>query len=609
MSMNSASDGAVQDSSGQNVYDDSWSKQMASQCNKYGRGLGSVITADAAERYGAVVTWNGPRMATAEFDGKRALVVGPSCTESALSAALVSDKLLTKRILSEAGVTTPAGRIVVSAEDAVMAQRELGRAVVVKPRYGAMGRGVTVNIGGRDELRRAYDRANVSGSEVLVEEYIQGAEYRGHGSPKECVAVFQRLLPNVIGDGSHTIIDLVAIKNETRKLNPNTMTNLIKLDDIAKEYLLRQGLSEESIPAVDETVVVRDVNGITSGGDSRECLEDVPDSVRAVTSAAIAAIPGMEWGGTDLIVRDGTAEAFVMEVNTFASISGSVFPVFGTPRDTADEVWRRIRDRTAPEASKSNVIPAILDQPVSVCSLVARRAPTGLTRIFQHMVSTRGYVTTSQGRSSYTASLQDEVLWFAGCLSKADFTRPHRMMNKQNTLRRMLRAGGVPQVQGRLISELAQLKSFVRARDETTLMIPPAGQFSDHDVRLLPEQAQVSAASIAGSSSWLVQEYPAGRRYTVIASRAGALTVIARRTAQLTNVREIQGVAELAVDAVRAVPELRWGAVQLVVPQIGTEALVEGMTNRPVFSPGDYLVAGSFDEVTDLVLDGARHGV
>lgn len=130
------------DFSTQNTYDDSWSQEMASQCTRFGRVLGSVIIADAAQRDGAEVTWIGSRMAVTVIDGRRVSVVGSSGSESALSAAVEGDKLLTKRLLDEVGVSTPSGRIATSEEDTVAAQRELGRTVVVKPRYGAMGKGV-----------------------------------------------------------------------------------------------------------------------------------------------------------------------------------------------------------------------------------------------------------------------------------------------------------------------------------------------------------------------------------------------------------------------------------------------------------------------------------
>lgn len=595
-------------SSSQNSYHDSWSQDMADQCNRHGRYLGTVVIADAAKRAGALITWHGSHTAVAEIGSQRILIVGPAGTESALSEAISTDKFLTKELLADSGVPTPAGRLVDSAEDTVLAQREIGQTVVVKPRLGVMGRGVTVNIDGDEDLRAAYDRAKGSGGGVLVEEYVEGAEYRGHGSPTECVAVFQRLLPSVTGNGRDTVADLVSAKNDVRKLNPNTMTNPIKLDDVADGFLARQGLDRSAIVPDGQNVVVRDVNGITSGGDSLGCLEEAPESVRTVTSGAIAAIPGMSWAGTDLIVREGTGEAFVMEVNSYASISGPMFPVYGTPRDVAADVWKRIHDSAVPEPERRPVALKNLDQSRQVSSLAGQDGTTGLVGLLQYLLTRRGYEIQKQGRSVYTASRDSETLWFAQCLTAADLARPHRALQRQRTLRRILRSAEIPQVPGRRVTDVDHLKSFVRDRDEMTLMIPGNGRFDHTNVRLLPARAQVTEASLAGKRSWLVQEYPAGHRYTVIASRSGALAVIGRRVAEAPVEAEVfYRIAERAVDAVRAVPELRWSAVQLVVPQMETEGdvLVEGMTADPIFSPGDYLLAGSLEDFTDLVLEGA----
>lgn len=599
---------ASPDSDSQNSYDDSWSQNMARQNTELGRNLASVTIADAAERDGAHITWNGSGIVIARKDGKRVLIVGPACTESVLSGAVVSDKMLTKQLLQAGGVPTPAGRLARSAEDTVAAQRDIGGPVVVKPRRGNMGKGVTVNIAAEKELQSAYYRAAGISDDVLVEEYIEGLEYRGHGSPTECVAVFQRLLPGVTGNGKETVAGLVEEKNKVRKLNPNTSTNPIILDDIADAVLARQGFDRESIVPRGEKIIVRDVNGITSGGDSRECLDSAPESVLRATPAAVAAVPGMEWGGTDIIVSRETGKAFVMEVNTYASISGSVFPVYGNPRDTAGEVWRRIEERAIPEGKRNDASPWIADRPLRVCSLVQRDVNTGLTRILQHMLTTRGYALQLQGGSTYMASRDTETLWFSGCCTAGDLVRPHKTLNRHRSLRRILRAHGVAQVVGRRVSDVAQLRSFVRRSDEMTLMIPNTGRFDDLSVRLLPPQAHVSEASFAGNGSWLIQEYPAGQRFTVIASRSRGVVIVGRRLSEQVSGEDILRLSDSAVDAVRAFPELRWAAVQVVVPQLDTEGkvLVEGMTTRPVFSRGDYLLAGSFGDFTDLVLEGAR---
>ena len=65
---------------------------------------------------------------------------------STIAEAIAQDKELTKKLLAAAGVPVPGGRAVTDAEDAWAAALEVGLPVVVKPKDGNHGKGVTVNI-------------------------------------------------------------------------------------------------------------------------------------------------------------------------------------------------------------------------------------------------------------------------------------------------------------------------------------------------------------------------------------------------------------------------------------------------------------------------------
>ena len=75
---------------------------------------------------------------------------------SAIAEAIAQDKELTKKLLHAAGVAVPHGRPVTDAEDAWAAAQEIGGPVVVKPRDGNQGKGISVNIRSREEVMAAY---------------------------------------------------------------------------------------------------------------------------------------------------------------------------------------------------------------------------------------------------------------------------------------------------------------------------------------------------------------------------------------------------------------------------------------------------------------------
>ncbi|MEK9803267.1 MAG: cyanophycin synthetase, partial [Curvibacter sp.] len=71
---------------------------------------------------------------------------------SAISESIAQDKELTKKLLASAGVPVPLGREITSADEAWAAAGEIGLPVVIKPKNGNQGKGVTVNITTREQL-------------------------------------------------------------------------------------------------------------------------------------------------------------------------------------------------------------------------------------------------------------------------------------------------------------------------------------------------------------------------------------------------------------------------------------------------------------------------
>ena len=122
---------------------------------------------------------------------------------SAISESIAQDKDLTKMLLDAAGVPVPLGRSVTSAEEAWEAARELGGPVVVKPRDGSQGRGVAVNIETRERVIQAFEVAEEISSEVIVERYIPGHDFRLLVVGGNLVAASRRDPPQVTGDGRH----------------------------------------------------------------------------------------------------------------------------------------------------------------------------------------------------------------------------------------------------------------------------------------------------------------------------------------------------------------------------------------------------------------------
>ncbi|WP_261623344.1 ATP-binding protein [Nesterenkonia marinintestina] len=603
-----------------NVYDDDASQEIMRQCVELGRGAGTALISAAAERDGAEVKWVGSSYAIARCGGKTVPITGSNCTESVVAAAIVLDKQLTKDLLEKAGVLVPAGREVRSEEAAVAAQAELGVPVVVKPRFGGMGRGITVNISEPDELRAAFLRARKHGRRVLVETYVEGQEYRCHASPDETVAVFRRLLPNVRGDGHSTIAQLVEKKNLLREENPTTRGQAIPLDDVAAQYLARRGLSPDSVVPAGEVLVVRDINGITSGGDSEECLDQASPEMQEAAAAAVAAIPGMSWGGVDILWNPDSRQAVVMEVNTRAAINGSSMPVFGTPRDLPGMVWRRLLANTpespkdAPVTAESCEVPPTLRQATSSTSEEGppRREQISLTDLLKQCRALFGHSLARRApRGVYTAQAEPgaQPQWIAGSHTQGDSEIARRFLSSRAAQRGALEFGGVHTPPAALVRKRSDVEKFRESHsgeDIALLASTPRGSWAAGCVITAEEHTDPEV--LQGRRGWFAQVRPQGVRVRVFADTQGVSAVLQAPGQSSVPPESLRRAGEVAVHAVRAMPGLRWACVELVVvtspdkEEHEVSVLVEGLTYRPTMNLDDSVVAGSLIGLVRMIV-------
>ena len=115
---------------------------------------------------------------------------------------------------------------------------------MVKPRDGSQGRGVAVSIETRERVIQAFEVAEEISSEVIVERYIPGHDFRLLVVGGNLVAASRRDPPQVTGDGRHTIRQLVEQVNADPLRGDGHATSLTKIrfDDIAPGHAEETGL-------------------------------------------------------------------------------------------------------------------------------------------------------------------------------------------------------------------------------------------------------------------------------------------------------------------------------------------------------------------------------
>ena len=137
--------------------------------------------------------------------------------DSYISPLIMENKVVTKKVLAKAGFNVPQSVEFTSLEQAVASYPLFeGRAVVIKPKSTNYGLGISIfqqGVHNRDDFAKAVEIAFREDKEIMVEDYLVGTEYRFFVLGEETLAVLLRVPANVVGDGVHTVAELVATKN------------------------------------------------------------------------------------------------------------------------------------------------------------------------------------------------------------------------------------------------------------------------------------------------------------------------------------------------------------------------------------------------------------
>jgi cyanophycin synthetase len=265
-------------------------------------------------------------------------------TTSAIGEAVAQDKELTKKLLHAAGVPVPIGRSAEDADDAWAAALEIGLPVVVKPKDGNQGKGVTVNVTTKEHMAKAFHAAKEFRDDIMVERYLPGHDFRLLVIGNKLVAAARRDPPQVVGDGSHTVRELVQIVNSDPRRGSGHSTSLTKIrfDDIAIARLALQDLDADSVPAKGQRVILRNNANLSTGGTATDVTDDVHPEV-AARAVEAAQMIGLDICGVDMVC-EGVLQPIdnqrggVVEVNAAPGLRMHIAPSYGKGRAVGEAI-------------------------------------------------------------------------------------------------------------------------------------------------------------------------------------------------------------------------------------------------------------------------------
>jgi GNAT-family acetyltransferase (TIGR03103 family) len=244
--------------------------------------------------------------------GGRTVLTLESLSEftTAVAMSRCDDKRVTRRIMERAGVRVARGAAAGEGglADALALLGEVG-AVVVKPARGEQGRGITVGVRDEAGLERAVALALQFCPDVLVEEMVDGEDLRVVVIDRQVVAAAVRRPAEVLGDGRHTVTELVRTTS-VRRERATGGESRIPLDETTAEIVADAGYAMDDVPPNGERIRVRRTANLHTGG----TIEDVTARLHpeiAEASVRAAAALGIPVTGLDFLVPDVESPDYV----------------------------------------------------------------------------------------------------------------------------------------------------------------------------------------------------------------------------------------------------------------------------------------------------------
>lgn len=237
-------------------------------------------------------------------DGRWELLSGTTPMRTAANGFVIAkNKQLTLAFTASLGYRTPP---YLTPKDDTEAQIFLKQQqeIVVKPLDGQRTEGVTVNVTSAEQLARAiiYARSNSKTNRVLLQKHLSGCLYRLFILDGQLIAAAERRAATVVGDGVHTIAELIGSANLDPRRGKGSDTPLKTINiEQAQDLLGEEGLS--SVPTSGQSVRVSSIDSVSAGGESFNVTDQVhQDWIQFATKFSKAA--QLFVAGFDVICDD-----------------------------------------------------------------------------------------------------------------------------------------------------------------------------------------------------------------------------------------------------------------------------------------------------------------
>ena len=238
-------------------------------------------------------------------------------------------------------------------------QKAQKRPVITKPNLGSRSRHTLIHIDTPEKLIYGFKKAKKLSPLVVIEEELRGFLFRGTLIGGKLAGVVRRDQPEVMGDGIHTLQELMDKENERPERNGPIFYKII-IDPDAEAELKRparaggENITMRDIPPKGKVITFSQKTSRGCGGTTTE----VTDIVHGDNVAMLEHVASFLYDpliGVDFIIEDITKSwkeeqhCGIIECNSLPFIDLHHYVLFGKPNNVAGKLW----DLVMPE-SKSD---------------------------------------------------------------------------------------------------------------------------------------------------------------------------------------------------------------------------------------------------------------
>jgi cyanophycin synthetase len=312
---------------------------------------------------------------------------------SMIAVDIAANKHATKTLLGDMGVPVPKGYRIRDEDELEATLERVGFPAVIKPLDGNHGKGATVGINSIEDARSAWEKAKEYSRWIIVEQQITGSDYRALVVNNRLIAVAERVPAHIVGDGKHTIQELIDITNSDprRGYGHEKVLTQIEIDNQAMRCIQHAGYTLESVLPKGEKLGLKTTANISTGGTAIDVTDEVhPENV--FLFERIAKIIGLDVAGIDVIAPNVSEPlrqngGGIIEVNAAPGFRMHLAPSEGIGRNVAEHVL----DMLYPPGESSRI---------PIIAITGTNGKTTTTRLIAHILRNSGHTvgfTTTDG--------------------------------------------------------------------------------------------------------------------------------------------------------------------------------------------------------------------